>query len=59
LLKAAIRFGANLPSQQLLAQAEKSCGDKALIHVASPVGGLYQGVVFGWSRRNPGERNGE
>jgi hypothetical protein len=38
---------------------EKSCGDKALIHIASPVGGLYQGVVFGRNRWRPGERNGE
>src|ERR1700724_3683279 len=32
-------------------QAKKSRGDKALIHVASPLSGLYQGVVFGRNRR--------
>jgi hypothetical protein len=32
------------------AQSEKSRGDKALIHVASPERGLYQVLAFGLSR---------
>jgi hypothetical protein len=38
-------------SRPLIADcSEKSCGDKALIHVASPERGLYQVLAFGLSR---------
>ena len=34
------------PGIDPIPHARKSCGDKALIYVASPVGGLFQGVMF-------------
>jgi hypothetical protein len=36
----------NLSGKQVRPEGKKSCGDKALIHVASPRTGLYQDFVF-------------
>src|SRR5579872_4428360 len=45
------RLGAHLPRRQTAGGGEKSCGDKALIHVASPKAPLYQDRVFCPGRR--------